>query len=247
MKLLSYDETICNLGDVLQTIALEAFLQLNYSKYNINIDGYCPRSKLDPSTCDMIINGWNRHHRLGEFIPRNALYIGLHSDQQMMRYINEDCLVGCRDIFTLNELNKLSWKRRGILTYCSTITFPFYDGERIGKTELYHTNHHKPHHNLSFQEQITEALKLLETIQKSKIVYTDRLHVCLVAIAVGTDVVLTPRQFQPERYSIFDTVPMFAGFNKIITRESGVKEYMEKYFIDGFDKILDEYRLKNKM
>ena len=90
MKLVKYSEKNVNTGDVMQTVALIDFIEC---KYNIKINNFVDRSSMTEN--DMIINGWHRHLR--EKLPNNALYIGIHSDSIMMKNINKNTLIGCRD------------------------------------------------------------------------------------------------------------------------------------------------------
>ena len=235
MKLVSYHERICNLGDALQTISLEDFI--NKSNYDIKINGYVDRADMSKET-NMIVNGWHRHP--GHDFPTKSMFIGVHTDSNNIFRTNKFSLFGCRDLFTLNQCKSIH--RKGILSYCSTVTFPYYQGDRCGELKLYHDNEDKTLYNLTFDEQKQRAGELLDILKTKELVYTDRLHIGLSCIALGTPVVITQRPFQKERYSMFHTVPQFIGFDKIITKESGVKEYMEQIFIDSFDKIYENFK-----
>ncbi len=237
MKLISYHEQKSNLGDCLQSIALESFIKEN--KYAIELTGYYKRNEMKKkSKNDIIVNGWNRF--LNEPLPFNGLFVGLHSDRRMIKSINPQLLIGCRDIFTLNELNSLP-NHKGILSYCSSINLSYSEEPRKNILKLYHTDKDTNLYNLSFPSQIKATKEMIEVISKSELVETNRLHVGLTAIAVGTPVIIHKREFQQERYSIFDTIPMFPGFNKTITKETQVKEYMKKHFKDAFDTIFENY------
>ena len=100
MKLIKYSEVAPNLGDAIQTIALQKFL----SKNSITCDGYVDRKCM---TNDMIVNGWHRHDN--ELLPKGAKYIGLHTDYKHLANIDthQDIIIGCRDPYTLDAVNKI--------------------------------------------------------------------------------------------------------------------------------------------
>jgi hypothetical protein len=228
MKLVKYSERYSNIGDAMQTMALMDFIE---KKYDIKITNFEDRSKMTEN--DMIINGWHRH--LKEKLPNNALYIGLHSDRNMMKNISKDTLVGCRDTFTISEVKKLP-HLKSILTGCSTCTIPLYDGPRKGKAVYMHEDTETG--VIPFDEQIIICRNLLDELKTKELVTTNRLHIALPCIALGTPVKILKREFQPERYSIFEN-HLFPGFDKIITyKPSGLRDYLEEQFIKGFDAIV---------
>lgn len=231
MKLVKYSEKNANIGDTMQTISLMDFIE---RKYGVKIKKFQDRSQMTEN--DMIINGW--HRRLKEKLPNNALYIGLHSDRIMMKNISENTLIGCRDKFTFSEVEKLP-HLKPIFTGCSTITIPLYDGSRKGKVEYKHED--KETGILSLERQIILARNLIDELKTKELVTTNRLHIALPCIALGTPVIIKKREFQPERFSIFEMVPkeLFPGFGEIVTyKPSGIRDYLEQQFIKGFDEIV---------
>ena len=88
MKLVKYSEKNANIGDAMQTISLMDFIE---KKYDIKMSNFEDRSQMTEN--DMFINGWHRHRK--EKLPNNALYIGLHSDRNMMKNISKNTLIGC--------------------------------------------------------------------------------------------------------------------------------------------------------
>lgn len=230
MKLVSYSEKNLNLGDVLQTITLKDFLK---NRYNIDISGYCDRKKMND---DMIINGWHRNNE--EMLPKKAFYIGLHSIPEMIINIDKNRVIGCRDFFTLNSVKKMG-NYKTILSYCSSITLPVYLGERNGVQNYYHIDNNIGD-DMTFEKRIQMTYDLIDELKTKELVYTDRLHIGLCCIALGTPVVIYRRKFQQERYSIFYKVPNFPGFGNVITLESGIKEFMERQFITAFEIIYEE-------
>ena len=228
MKLVKYSEKNANIGDAMQTIALMDFIE---KKYDIKMSNFEDRSQMTEN--DMIINGWHRHQK--EKLPNNALYIGLHSDRNMMKNITKNTLIGCRDKFTMSEVKKLP-HLKSIFTGCSTCTIPIYDGPRKGKAVYMHED--KETGIIPFDKQIIIARNLIDELKTKELVTTNRLHIALPCIALGTPVKILKREFQPERFSILEN-NLFSGFDKIITyKPSGLRDYLEEQFIKGFDTIV---------
>ena len=232
LKLVKYSEKHVNTGDVMQTVALMDFIERNYK---IKLDNFQDRSNMTEN--DMIINGWHRHRR--EKLPAEAIYIGLHSDYVMMKYIKKNTLVGCRDPFTVEQLGKVTGLQ-SILTGCSTSTIPLYTGERKGKVIYMHED--KETGIIPFEEQMKIARNLIDELKTKELVTTNRLHIALPCIALGTPVIIKKREFQPERFSNFESLiktGLFTGFDKTVTYEvGGLRDYLENMFIEGFNKIV---------
>ncbi len=264
-KLVSYSEKKVNIGDAIQTIAIEQFLKSR----GIQIDGYVDRKNM---TDNMIINGWHRHKN--ERLPSKAFFIGVHTDRDHLKDVSKDCTIGCRDEFTLKCAQELGFN--SALSYCATTTFEKYNGHRHGIIKKFHgekeindnssidkqllaadqvlkknaslisraikkfygTN--EIDNNASFDKQVQIASQILGKLRTANLVYTDRLHIALPCIAFGTPVILTPRKFQPERYSIFN-VPLYPGHNKVVTSNSGLREYFIHEFNKSFDLIWPDF------
>jgi hypothetical protein len=231
MKLVKYSEKNLNTGDVMQTMALMDFIERTY---NIKIDKFEDRSAMTEN--DMIINGWHRDPK--EKLPVRALYIGLHSDYGMMKNISISTVVGCRDEFTMNQAKKIP-NLQTIFTACSTCTIPLYTGVRTGEAVYLHED--KETGIIPFDEQISIARNLIDELKTKELVTTNRLHIALPCIAIGTPVIIRKRKYQPERFSIFQHLPrgLFPGFDKVVSyTPGGLRDYLEKTFIDGFQKIV---------
>jgi hypothetical protein len=237
MKLVSYNEENVNIGDALQTLTLYNFIKNNYK--NINIDGYSDRTNLENK--NVIVNGW--HRRIEEPLPNEGIFIGIHTAYDNTRVIKKNTLIGCRDIFTLNEVKK-NKNIRGIFSGCSTITIPFYDGKRDGGVAEYMHQDLKTGY-IPFDEQLKMAGNLIEELKTKELVMTNRLHIVIPCIALGTPVIINPRNFQKERFTIFKYFKEFPGFNKIITRESGLKEKMENVFKEAFEEVIFTHNLNS--
>lgn len=239
MKLVCYSEINTNIGDMLQTISLKKYIESKYP--SICIDGYCDRKNLENN---MIINGWHRNNN--ETLPHSAMYIGIHTEYKMISNLKKSTMIGCRDTFTLKEVIKYKdkYKYKVIFSGCSTITIPEYKGDRIGTKEYLHSNNEE---NLNFDEQLKKIDELIDDLKTKELVITDRLHIAIPCIALGTPVILNPRKFQKERYTIFNFFPEFPGFGKVITKECGLRENMLKTFENAFEKIYKNFiNIKNK-
>jgi len=229
LKLVKYSEKHVNTGDAMQTIALMDFIE---REYKIKLDNFQDRSNMTEN--DMIINGWHRHRR--EKLPTEAIYIGLHSDYVMMKYIKKNTLIGCRDPFTVEQVSKISGLK-SLLTGCATSTIPLYTGERKGEVIYMHED--KETGIIPFEEQIEIARNLINELKTKELVTTNRLHIALPCIALGTPVIIKKREFQPERFSMFETSGLFPGFDKVVTyKVGGLRDYLENLFIEGFNKIV---------
>jgi len=228
MKLVKYSEKNANIGDAMQTMALMDFIEKNYG---VKITNFEDRTHMTEN--DMIINGWHRH--LKDKLPVDALYIGVHSDWIMMKNIRKNTLIGCRDKFTVSQVEKLP-HLKPILSGCSTCTIPLYDGPRKGKAVYMHED--KETGVIPFDTQIMIARNLINDLKTKELVTTNRLHIALPCIALGTPVIIKKREFQPERFSIFEN-NLFPGFDKIVTyKPDGLRDYFEQQFIKGFDEIV---------
>lgn len=231
MKLVKYSEEFMNIGDVMQTVTLKDFI---LDKYKIDINEYSDRNNMSEN--DMIVNGWQRHDK--EKIPENSIFIGLHSEAKKMKHIKKDTIIGCRDLFTLKEVEKIP-HLKGIFSGCSTSMLSLYTGPRKGKEEYLHSDIKTG--VVPFDKQIIMARKLIEELKTKELVTTNRLHIALPCIALGTPVIIKRRPFQMERYTIFDAIPDFPGYNKIINSRSGIREFFIKTFTDSFEQIVVQH------
>ena len=211
-------------------MALKSFIEKNEDKYKIRIKGFEDRRGMPNK--QMIVNGW--HRKKDELLPYEAYYIGIHTTYDMLNTIKKGTTIGCRDIFTLNQV-KRQHKLKGIFSGCSSINIPFYDGPRVGTSEYYHEN--KNTGILSLDTQIKQVHDLIDELSKKELVITDRLHIAMPCIAVGTPVIIKPRSFQQERFTLFTYFHEFPGFEKVVTKECGLKDKMESTFKDAFDSI----------
>ena len=231
MKLVSYNQKYDNISDVLQILTLHNFIKNNYK--DIVINGYSECSSLENK--NVIINGCHRN----EILPQEGIFIGIHTEYNKIQNIKNGSLVGCRDIFTLNEIKK-NKNIKGIFSGCSTITIPFYDGKRNGIVEYMNNDNEKC---ITFDEKLKMTNDLIDELKIKELVVTNKLHIAMICIAVGTPVIISSRNIQKEQFSIFEYFKEFIGYNKTISRESGLKEKMEEVFKEAFEEVIFNYNL----
>ena len=181
----------------------------------------------------MIINGWHRNQK--ECLPNEAIFVGIHTTNEMLTSVKKGSVIGCRDIFTLNEVRK-NKQLIGIFTGCISIYLPYYEGIRSETAEYYHSDKHTGVYDI--ETQIKNVESLINELKTKQLVRTNRLHIAIPCIALGTPVIIEKRHFQQERFSIFDYFrPTFPGYRCIITKDSGLKEKMFDTFRQNFDII----------
>jgi len=83
------------------------------------------------------------------------------------------------------------------------------------------------------------ARELLQTLKTAELVYTDRLHIALPCISFGTPVILNPRNYKLERYSLFNR-PEYPGNGKVVELKSGLREHFNNTFTEAFKVIFDK-------
>jgi hypothetical protein len=196
------------LGDHIQTLALLQHITPNLL---IQRDHITPQKDL----C-LIVNGWLSLGNLPKKEDyRSVKYVGVHiipnlRNPQTVKTMMGCGIIGCRDSGTLNFL-----AANGVpthLTYCVTLTFPRYSGNREGiycidvseeiKENVYRIGydpqfdtHDCPELSLDevnndvIMEQYRKAYTLLMKYRKAELVITSRLHVTLPCIAFGTPVI----------------------------------------------------------
>lgn len=231
VDLVKYSSSWFNVGDALQTIAMKEFLL----RYNIHVDEYRDRKAL---RSNMVINGWHRNPH--EKLPRHAFFVGLHTDAYHLQDVEKGEMIGCRDEYTLNQVQQVGGLR-GILSYCVTTTFDVYTGPRKGTIHVNEVPWEELPVDPSWDEQVRSVYELLHKLKTAELVFTDRLHVILPCIAFGTPVILRPRPFQSERFSLFDNLPEYRGHGQVVMLESGLRERLRNQFIWAFEEIYKEF------
>jgi hypothetical protein len=199
MKLVSYHRT-GNLGDAIQTVALERWLRSRGE----NIQGHLPRQGLEDG---MMINGWHRHSY--EPLPARALFLGIHTDRAHLQVVGKQCKIGARDPWTLREARALGLSAE--LTGCVTSTLQRTTDETATKLKLRidcrdggNTHTQEIPEEMTWPEQLRAAQARLDLFARATHVTTTRLHVALPCIAMGVPVVLEDWSptYQPERFSL---------------------------------------------
>lgn len=228
--LLSYQGTE-NLGDAIQTIAMQRFLE---TWYDIGSFYYAPRQAMEEG---MVVNGWHRNNN--EPLPAKAYFAGIHTTSEKLSGISENCLVGCRDSFA--HKNALAAQKPAFMMGCVTLTLTRYEGKRHGLM-IVDAGPRSTHsqwiaREMPWEEQLELAEKRLRELERASMVFTSRLHVLLPCLAMGTPVMLQlpkGRVYQPERFKAIE-INRISGADK----EAVVKAAREN-FEAGARKIFDQ-------
>ena len=243
---LSYKQTQ-NLGDAVQTLALIEYLKsINIDLTNINFvdkQALVTHHYFNKKNSKYIINGW--HRREEEPLPKEAFFVSIHASKEHLSLINKNQIIGCRDIWTLENCKKLNIQ--SYLTGCVTITIPVRSKISSNKILDIDINNKSDNHIqltqkidkfLSWSEQLSLAKIRLKEMSESDLVRTTRLHCLLPCIAMGIPVILESiPHYQPERFSFFDK---YIPFNKVIELNSGVREQLIDVWNLNAHKILDK-------
>ena len=218
-----YKETD-NIGDDILSYAEERYLpQIDYVLDRENLDTFCPE---DEHKVAAIVNGWflfaKDHWPPSPYIT--PLFIGIHFtndasrgikdsylDGLGRRYFLEHAPIGCRDVSSLEKMQK-----RNIPAYfsgCVTMTLSAFEniekdekilvvdvpnavkermGELFGKENVYEVTHYIPvsERGKSWSQRRITVENILKNYQKAKYVVTTRLHCALPCLALGTNVTL---------------------------------------------------------
>lgn len=176
-----------NIGDTMQAIALSRLVGRAAGFYRDH-----PYPDRDPNEFGVAAG-----FILGPFYqnPERLLLAGVyypaHHEPHVPWIQRTPFPVGARDPDTHKHL--IYARVRSEFIGCATLTFPRYKGPRSG--ELYvdvdgpgrRFSHHIPK-TLSFDDEWTMALSLLDHYKMSALVHTTRLHVALPCVAFGTPV-----------------------------------------------------------
>jgi hypothetical protein len=217
-----------NLGDAIQTIALERLLP--DCKYVWRDDGICESEGV------YLANGW-----LGDNRPpvqnANTLFAGVcvannDANYEWMR-ASRFAEIGARDPVTVMRCAERGI--RTVLAGCATSTFDRYEGPRSGvcAVDADHPGAERFTHQIGdipWSEQRALAIRMLGIYRTAELVVTNRLHVALPCLAFGTPVIVRDpiRLNDPHslhRFSILDA--MGVGYEKIQTLD--VSPWRERY------------------
>ncbi len=185
-----------NLGDAIQTVALSRLLPGTLRGVN--------RKDAKGTSCDWLVaNGW-----LGDNQPPPpntsgpCLFAGvfLAQEHNLDWLRRSPCPIGARDPDTHERVRQAGLTAEMI--GCASLTFAPYRGRRggiyvvdsrvsnsISRTAVTITHHIS--RRMSWQDQWTRAIHVLDLYRRASLVYTSRLHVALPCIAFGTPVIFS--------------------------------------------------------
>ena len=233
-----YYKNTDNIGDDIQTYA--ALKHLNKCDYFIDresLDSFIPSKKEQVIT---IMNGWYLHKRYNWPISPYVypLLISMHfsaNDLYLTRghkYLDgyaKECLmkygpIGCRDLGTKKELDKLGYdtyysgcmtmtippvKKRQKKAYICTVDLKDEINAYVEKQtslkikKMTHWVDPNIHSLLTPQERMKKVEDLLKTYQDATLVITDRLHTALPCLAMGVPVLLIYYEHNADRLETF--------------------------------------------
>lgn len=218
-----------NLGDDIQALAAKQFLpQVDYYIERDSIQDFFNTKQNNVKT---ILNAWWTHNENSWPPPNNInpLLISIHVYNKILSsFISEKSKkycsnkeFGARDQFTCEILKKNGFENV-YLSYCLTLTFPKYLGERnndILYVDAYENNQELTHHmpnliDMHPQERLEIARQRLELYKKAKLVVTSRLHCALPCLAFGTPIKFINANF-------FDASRM-SGYSNILQGEQDI-------------------------
>lgn len=180
----------CNLGDVIQTVALSRHLPRALGVLRSGFHSQVTRKPF-------VINGFLYRPIANQ--GNNLLFAGIHVNpgaplDPILNWLKTGLVktIGARDPSTQQRLANAGLSAEMI--GCATLTFDRHEGPRSG---VYAIECDKPGFRVShvvpigmpFTEQWTVALALLEKYRNAKLVYTSRLYALLSCLAFGTPVV----------------------------------------------------------
>ncbi len=224
-----------NLGDAIQTLASIEFL----NHKNIAISGFVDRKKLENH---MFINGWHKYSN--EILPNYAIFCSIHSDIEHLKKINKSCLVGCRDIWTKSNCDKINLQ--SVVTGCVTINLPPINSNHTNNNTIFidsiYTDQNqytqKIDINTSWSDQIKLAKSRLTLLSSASLVHTTRLHILIPCIAMGVPVILDQIIHDNDR---FDFINKFIQIGKPIEKNDGIRDALLDMWNINSTKVLDSY------
>jgi hypothetical protein len=224
-----------NLGDAIQTIALQRLLS--------GVTKCVDLSKEVDISYPLLINGWLGR---GLVLKNKAVFAGVYLKENS---VTENFLswmeqsggvVGARDAVTWSLLTgrKIAVKFCG----CASLTFSRYDGRRNG---IVHIDDESPkcltnaiHKNMSWKDQWNEARLMLHRMKTAKEVHTCRLHVVLPCLAMGTPVFYhDPKPI--DKYG-GDVVSRFSIFTAMGTDRLHLKDVDVSFWANSYRNFLKD-------
>jgi hypothetical protein len=219
-----------NLGDAVQTLALEQLLP--NVRYVSRDDGKCD----GPGT--YVVNGW-----LGENVPpvdnTDCLFAGVfvNDNEENYQWMKNSCSaeIGARDPATVMWCADRGI--RAILLGCATLTFDRFGGSRSGVLAVdadwpgSKRMTHRINEKTNWDEQRRRAAEYLKRYQRAELVVTSRLHVALPCLAFGTPVIICDPigsdRMTIRCFSLLDTIGVRYGVPQVIDVSDWAKHYRE--------------------
>lgn len=229
----------CNLGDTFQTYALARLMPAPVSGMY--------RHKMHPVEENelFVVNGYL--HDLPVPIPETlfaGIFIGANINAHVSWIKRSKLPIGSRDPGSSALL-----KTHGVdsqMIGCSTLTLPKYSGPRTGVLHI-DDGHNCPMTQdngfVIWPQAWTQTVGMLELIKTSALVVTQRLHVILPCLALGTPVYVSEQLknqvMQPQRFSLLD----YLGFKYDEPVQMDVSELANtyrKFLSEGLQQKLQE-------
>jgi hypothetical protein len=185
-----------NLGDAIQTVALSRLLP------GI-LRGIDRRDGKGPSCTWLVANGWLGDNQLPPVgTSGSCIFAGVFLAQEHnLEWLQRSPFpIGARDPDTYVRVIQAGLVAEMI--GCASLTLPLYRGRRTGiyivdsrvSDSISRTGEMITHHisrKMSWRDQWTRALYVLDLYRRASLVYTSRLHVALPCIAFGTPVIFS--------------------------------------------------------
>src|SRR5262249_1729020 len=149
---------------------------------------------LDPST-PFVVNGW-LGDRAGS-LDRNCLFAGVHIGRNFDEHAewvrSSTYEIGCRDDLTATRLAEMGIQAS--VVGCASMTLHPYDGPRPGEYSVDCDRGGKRMSQaidrlMPWEDQWKLAIERLELLRTAALVHTNRLHIILPCLAMGTPVML---------------------------------------------------------
>ena len=195
-----------NLGDAMQTFALCRLLPSVAVWPGEEMAAQAP----------LVINGWlGRSPVYGPKTIYAGVFVSSHMPAQyaaIERCVNPP--IGARDPVTASNLARRSVSAE--LIGCSTLTLPRFNGARTG---ILHVDDDTPNcltnwipPETSWFDQWQMTIERIEALKHARLVYTQRLHIVLPCLALGTPVAWRRNGDEAnERFSLLDCMNVPEG------------------------------------
>lgn len=197
-----------NLGNTIQTLGLTYLISPSLGMWYDNISPM-------PNKNDILIcNGW--FGTTPQIKGGNAIFFGMHIsdtsgplDESLVKWLRESNKeVGTRDPNSAVILNNMGIKAKFV--GCGSLMFPKYNGKRSGEVCVdfdgpgtHYTHNIDP--SMPWKDKWDLSLKMIDIYKTAKVVYTNRLHVALPCLALGTPVYVVSNT-DTTRFSILETL-----------------------------------------